>query len=104
MKKSPINITKKAAEEVQKIIEHKNIPEDYMLRIGVKGGGCGGASFFIAFDLPKEVDHVYQTPEGLPFVMHKGHLMYLLDITLDYEERRTEQGFIFRKPENLEVS
>ncbi len=100
MEKSPINITPRAAQEVRKIIAHKNIPEGYMLRVGVKGGGCGGASFFIAFDLPKDIDHIYNTSEGLSFMMHKGHLMYLLDITLDYEERRTEQGFIFKKPEN----
>ncbi len=95
----PINITPRALEEIQRIMNYKKIPADYLLRVGVKGGGCGGAAFFLAFDKPKSTDRQYATAEGFSFLMHKGHLMYLLDVTLDYEERRTEQGFIFRKPE-----
>jgi iron-sulfur cluster assembly protein len=40
----PITLTARAAEEVQNIMRTKNIPEGYALRLGIKGGGCGGVS------------------------------------------------------------
>ncbi len=98
MENIPIKITERAAEEIKKIIAHKNIPTNYMLRVGVKGGGCGGATFFLAFDTPKAQDTIYQTAFGFPCTLQKGHLLYLLDVMIDYEERRDEQGFLFRKP------
>lgn len=40
-----INITEKAAKEVAQIRNENNIPEDYGLRVGVKGGGCSGLTY-----------------------------------------------------------
>ncbi|MFM8436972.1 MAG: hypothetical protein ACKOAX_00740, partial [Candidatus Kapaibacterium sp.] len=37
-----INISNKAIAEVKKIKEQNNIPAEYGLRVGVKGGGCSG--------------------------------------------------------------
>lgn len=37
----PIGISARAAEEVKKIMQSKNIPAGYGLRLGIKGGGCG---------------------------------------------------------------
>lgn len=50
---TPINITPKALEEIKTIISTKNIPLEYALRVGVKGGGCGGVSYALGFDLKK---------------------------------------------------
>ena len=40
----PITVSARALEEVRKIMQTKNIPADYGLRVGIKGGGCGGVS------------------------------------------------------------
>lgn len=99
MENPPVHITQKAIAEIKKIIEKKQIPANYMLRLGVKGGGCGVPTFFVAFDTQKEKDLIYTLEnDNFSFLIEKGHLMYLLDVTLGYEERRTEQGFVFRKP------
>ncbi|GAB4332294.1 MAG: hypothetical protein OHK0038_07910 [Flammeovirgaceae bacterium] len=94
---NPIEITKKAAEEIKYIMNHKGIPDGYCLRIGVRGGGgCGGASYFLGFDKKKDTDEVYNI-EGIEVLLEKKQLMYLLDLKLDFQERETEKGFVFEK-------
>lgn len=93
---NPVKISPRAIEEVKKIIESKQIPEEYLLRIGMRGGGCGGMGFFLGFDHKGEYDEIYQVEE-LKVLIDKRHLMYLLDMEVDFEERRDEQGFIFNK-------
>ncbi len=46
----PVGLTARAASEVRKIMDTKNIPADYGLRIGIRGGGCGGVALIIGFD------------------------------------------------------
>ena len=43
-------LTDKAITEVGKIREEQSIPEGFYLRMGVKGGGCSGFSYALAFD------------------------------------------------------
>ena len=75
-------------------MENKNIPEAYGLRIGMRGGGCAGMSFQLGFDKKKDSDLEYQV-QGLPVYVEKRHLMYLLDITLDFYEGADARGFTF---------
>ena len=94
----PIKITDRALEEAVYIFENKNIPQDYALRVGMKSGGCGAAGFFIGFDTPKEHDEVYQT-DNMKVLVDRRHLMYLLNMELDFEDREDERGFVFNKAE-----
>lgn len=94
---NPIEITPRAVEEIKNILTKKGIPPDYSLRIGVKGGsGCGGASFFLGFDKPKEGDECY-TVEGINILIEKRQLLYVIGVKLDFEERKDERGFVFEK-------
>src|SRR5690606_25647441 len=49
-KPSPIKLSDRAAAEVKRIVANKQIPQDYGLRVGVKGGGCSGMSYVLGFD------------------------------------------------------
>ena len=52
-----IVLTEKAAKQVFKLKSENNIPDDHGLRLGVKGGGCSGMTYVLAFDeKPKEND------------------------------------------------
>jgi iron-sulfur cluster assembly protein len=55
---SPISLTESAVKEIKNIISEKNIPAEYGLRVGVKGGGCSGLSYILGFDLQKENDNL----------------------------------------------
>lgn len=93
----PVELTDKAIEEVKAIMETKNIPEGYGLRIGMKGGGCGGMSFVLGFDKQKENDLAYEI-EGIPVFVEKRHTMYLVGMKVDFYEGADARGFMFINP------
>ncbi|MFA0962739.1 HesB/IscA family protein [Roseivirga sp. BDSF3-8] len=93
----PVSITPKAAEEVKNILEKKNIPEGYGLRIGVRGAGCGGMSYVLGFDKKKEADEQY-TIEDIPVYVEKKHVMYLAGLEVDFYEGSDARGFLFTDP------
>src|SRR6267142_397364 len=91
----PVNLSAKAAEEVRKIMQSKNIPPDYGLRLGVRGGGgCGGVSLIIGFDKKKDSDLFY-TIEGISVYIDKKHTMYLIGKEVDFYEGEDARGFMF---------
>ena len=91
----PVGLTPKAALEVRKIMETKNIPAEYGLRLAVRGGGgCGGASLIIGFDKQKPTDLSY-TVQGIPVFVDKKHTLYLIGKNVDYYEGADTQGFMF---------
>jgi iron-sulfur cluster assembly protein len=91
----PVNLSAKAAGEVRKIMETKNIPAGYGLRLGVRGGGgCGGVTPIIGFDKKKDSDLSY-TVEGIPVYVDKKHTMYLIGKEVDFYEGTDARGFMF---------
>lgn len=94
----PIKITEKAEAEIRNIIENKNIPSDYFLRVGVKGGGCGGMSYALGFDKPKEADEKMEIA-GIPVLIEKRHMMFLMGMQIDFFEGDEARGFTFINPD-----
>ena len=59
MNLEPVDLSEKAIVEVKNIMQTKGIPEDYGLRIGIKGGGCGAIGFILGFDRQNDEDIAY---------------------------------------------
>jgi len=89
----PITISLKAAEEIRKIMQTKNIPDDYGLRVGAKGGGCG-VTLIIGFDQKKDSDHSYMI-DDIPVYVDKKHTMYIIGKEVDFYEGEDARGFTF---------
>jgi iron-sulfur cluster assembly protein len=96
-KELPLTITPKALQEVWHIIRNKNIPSDYALRIGIKGGGCGALGFMLGFDHAHDTDDAFISSDELPVLIDRRHLMYVIGLTLDFEETAEARGFTFIK-------
>lgn len=90
----PITISAKAAAEIRKIMQTKSIPADYALRVGIRGGGCGGVSLIIGFDKKKATDLSY-TVEDIPVLVDKKHTMYIIGKEVDFYEGVDARGFMF---------
>lgn len=91
----PVSITEKAVEEIRTIMQNKNIPSEYGLRVGVKaGGGCAGVSFLLGFDKKKDTDDDYMIHD-IPVYIEKKHTMYILGMEIDFVENAEERGFTF---------
>ncbi|KOY85983.1 hypothetical protein AD998_07345 [bacterium 336/3] len=95
MKNLPLNFTEEAIVEVRNIMQNKGIPAEYGLRIGIRGGGCG-ATFMLGFDKEKPTDEAYLF-QNVPVYIDKKHLMYVIDIQVDFEETQEGRGFTFTK-------
>jgi iron-sulfur cluster assembly protein len=93
----PVSITEKALAELNLIIQSKNIPSEYGLRIGINGGGCGGVSYVLGFDKLKANDDVFEF-SGITVYVDKKHAMFLLGMIIDFEESAENRGFVFNNP------
>lgn len=94
----PIVITPKAIAEIKSIKAQNNIPETYGLRVGVKGGGCSGFSYVLAFDSePREGDKVLML-NGIKVFIDPKSLMYLVGTELDFQDGLMGKGFVFINP------
>jgi iron-sulfur cluster assembly protein len=93
----PVTISNRAASEIRKIMQTKNIPADYGLRIGIKGGGCGGVSLLIGFDKQKETDLAY-TIGDIQVYVDKKHTMYIIGKEVDFYDEADARGFMFVDP------
>jgi iron-sulfur cluster assembly protein len=91
-------ITPRAAQEIVKIKEENEIPDAHALRLGVKGGGCSGMSYVLAFDeRPREGDTVYRI-QGLTVYIDPKSQFYLSGTTLDFSDGLNGRGFAFNNP------
>lgn len=93
-----ITITEKAEKEIKRIIKENNVPENYGLRVGVKGGGCSGLTYTLNFDeASKEGDSVIESNDIKLFVDGKS-LFYLMGTELDFSDGLNGKGFKFNNP------
>ncbi len=95
----PIAITERAAEEIKLIFEKKSIPQDYKLRITVRGGqGCMAVALTLGFDKQKD-DDLAITIASIPVIIQKRELMYIIGKKLDFYEGSDARGFHFEDQE-----
>jgi iron-sulfur cluster assembly protein len=94
-----VHVTPNAVKRIRVILAKEGIsPEEGGLRLGVKGGGCSGLSYAIAFDShPRERDRIF-TFDGVRVFIDPKSFVYLNGMTLDYEETLMRQGFNFINP------
>ena len=94
-----LNVTERAVKRIRVAMTKEGIsPQEGGLRLGVKGGGCSGLTYSIAFDTqPRERDRIFKFSGVRVFVDPKS-FVYLHGMTLDYEETLMRQGFTFINP------
>jgi len=91
----PIEIAPEAASEIKAILKSKNIPDEYHLRVTVKGSrGCAGAQLTLGFDQMKEGDLSIDIA-SIPVLIQKKELMYIMGKRLEFYEGSDARGFHF---------
>ena len=95
---SSIIVSEKAAKQVKQIMEENSIPENYSLRISVKGGGCSGFTYNLGFDGEEKDGDTVFSEKGLKIVVDGKSLFYLMGMELDFSDGLNGKGFIFNNP------
>lgn len=102
VEKTPITLTEGAVKQLNRIREEENIPQDYGLRVGVKGGGCSGFSYLLGFDTKTDRDEEFEI-SGIKVYMEKGHGLYLIGMEIDWKDGLDNRGFSFENPNAKET-
>lgn len=89
----PVQFSFSAKENLLNMFENGSFPEPF-LRIGMKGGACGG-TYVLGFDQMTDHDEVYQI-EGIPVVIDRRQLLFVLGTEIDFDVRAN--GFYLHKP------
>ncbi|MFQ5638593.1 MAG: HesB/IscA family protein [bacterium] len=91
-----ITVTEKAVAQVKKLMEQEGAQKS--LRVGVKGGGCSGLSYFLDFEEePRPDDNVFEF-EGLRVFLDPKSALYLKGTKLDFSDGLNGKGFEFINP------
>jgi iron-sulfur cluster assembly protein len=93
-----VNITDKAVEEVKKIMIDNNIPENYGLRVAIKGGGCSGLTYSLGFDSEERATDTVIEKNGINIYIDMKSFLYLSGTEIDYTSGLNGKGFIFNNP------
>jgi iron-sulfur cluster assembly protein len=93
-----IEITDKGAEKVHEFLASQQADVNVAgLRVGVRGGGCSGFQYQLAFDEQRESDIVFQS-HGLKLLVDGESLQFVSGSTIDYEESLQGAGFKVNNP------
>lgn len=93
-----ITISDKGAEKVREFLASQADEVGLAgLRVGVRGGGCSGFQYQLAFDEQREDDTVFES-HGLKLLVDNASLPYVRGSVIDYEESLQGAGFKVNNP------
>jgi len=93
-----IEISETAARKIRTLMSKQGIDEGG-LRVGVKGGGCSGLSYTVAWEKEARFgDQVFEGPDGAKLYVDRKSLIYLNGTVLDYDTSLISKGFVFNNP------
>ncbi|MGK2931830.1 MAG: iron-sulfur cluster insertion protein ErpA [Solirubrobacterales bacterium] len=92
-----ITLTEIAAEKIAEMIGDQPEGEEQALRVAVRGGGCSGFQYALAFDNKGEEDHVFEH-RGVAVIVDKTSMQFVFGSEVDYVEGLTGAGFQVNNP------
>ena len=93
-----ITFTNKGAEKVQEFLASQSADvQTSGLRVGVRGGGCSGFQYALAFDSQRDGDEVFED-HGLRILVDGPTLPYVNGAVVDYVESMQGAGFKVDNP------
>jgi iron-sulfur cluster assembly protein len=93
-----ITLTDKGAEKVREFLSAQNsVAETAGLRVGVRGGGCSGFQYALAFDEQRADDAVFED-KGIRLLVDTPSLPYVKGSVIDFVDGLQGAGFKVDNP------
>jgi iron-sulfur cluster assembly protein len=96
-KTEPITITDSAAAKINELLADQENASEQALRVAVRGGGCSGFQYALAFDAPKEDDHRFED-KGVAVVVDKASMQFVFGSEVDWVDGLQGAGFSVNNP------
>jgi iron-sulfur cluster assembly protein len=93
-----ITLTEKGAEKVHEFLASQGEQTVVSgLRVGVRGGGCSGFQYALAFDQRRDGDEIFED-QGITLLVDRQSLPYVSGSTIDFVEGLQGAGFKVENP------
>jgi iron-sulfur cluster assembly protein len=93
-----ITLTEQGAGKVREFLSKQDTAVDIAgLRVGVRGGGCSGFQYALAFDAQRDGDTVFES-HGIRLLVDAQSLQYVSGAQVDYVDGLQGAGFQVNNP------
>src|ERR1700726_4924837 len=93
-----ITLTDNGAEKVREFLSAQaTVADTAGLRVGVRGGGCSGFQYALAFDEQRDGDTVFED-KGIRLLCDSQSLPYVSGSTIDFVDGLQGAGFQVENP------
>lgn len=93
-----IRITEKAAEKAAYFARQQGLPDDFVLRVAVKGGGCSGLVYHLSMEKEATQEEKVIEQHGVRLAINKKSYVFLAGTVLDFSDGLNGKGFAFANP------
>src|ERR1700674_1117299 len=96
-----ITVTDKGAEKVREFLAGQaTVAETAGLRVGVRGGGCSGFQYALAFDEQRDGDQIFED-KGIRLLVDRPSLPYVQGSVIDFVDSLQGAGFKVENPNGI---
>jgi iron-sulfur cluster assembly protein len=92
-----ITLTEKATAKINELLSAQDDASEQALRVAVRGGGCSGFQYSLAFDKPREDDHVFED-NGVSVIVDKTSMQFVFGSEVDFVDGLEGAGFAVNNP------
>jgi iron-sulfur cluster assembly protein len=92
-----VTLTDKAAEKVKELLNGQGSDPAAGLRVAIRGGGCSGFQYALAFDEEREGDQVFEHND-IKLLIDSQSLGFVDGSQVDYVEGLQGAGFAVNNP------
>jgi len=92
----PVKLTPAAVGKVRELLGEE-AEEGRALRVAVRGGGCSGFQYALAFDQVDDDDHRFEF-DGVPVVVDKTSMQFVFGSEVDWVDGLQGAGFQVNNP------
>jgi iron-sulfur cluster assembly protein len=95
-----IQLTERAVTRINELKVKRQTP-DHFFRIGVRGGGCSGLSYFVDFAEqadPKDKQFQFGEEQKVTVLIDRKSYLFLNGTEVDWKSELMKTGFEFKNP------
>jgi iron-sulfur cluster assembly accessory protein len=92
-----ITLSDKAAGKIKELLADQDDASGQALRVAVRGGGCSGFQYALAFDKRRDDDHVFEH-NGVAVIVDKVSMQFVFGSEVDFVDGLQGAGFAVNNP------